>query len=1097
MINKFAISLSISLLLISWSCSQQQNPYHATLNDAWEEFANPQDSTRTKVWWFHGETETTREGITADLEAYKRAGVGGVVYYDQVHGKGENALEAMSPEWWDMLRFAASEAKRLDLSFEVNVSNGYVAGGKWISNALSMQRLTAVDTLVQGGKRLDMILPIPNRSEFWDVAVLAMPVNKDYWETSRTRKPIVSSNIPGINAEEFLLERSKLPNIPPQKSGEPVFINLDFENDFTARSMTYKVRMRGKATTGAMNEPGPPADEFYSPSFIRQPDLGTLEVSDDGIHYRKVCDIKPIYQAAGSRWNQKTLSFPAVTGRYFRLNLHDWCLPGDSRTDMPFGNLILSSRARMDQWEERAGLYSEYILADKTPDYRGNEVIDPTSIVNLTKQMDKDGRLEWDAPEGVWLIVRFAHESTGGPTKHGRKNLMGLECDKMSKEAVKVHWDNYFGKILDTLRVAGTPPMGVIMDSHEAGSQNWTPGFEHEFLKRRGYDILTFLPAMMGYVVDSREISDGFLYDLRCTVSDMVAENYFGTLQELSTDAGITFTAQATGNGLSLAADNVKAKGQVQKPQGEFWAKHKHGSYDIKETSSAAHIYGKLIASAEAYTDMKFSQSLAEMKNLADFAYASQLNEFVVCASASQPWLDKFPGNTGGGRHYCLNRNNTIWEYSRPFWDYQARCAAMMRKGMPVVDICIFLGENPPVKLLTYRLPDIPEGYDFDVCTADAFVNRMRPKNGEITLPDGMSYRMLVLQKNKDITWKTLRHIASLVKAGVPVYGSRPEHSGSFTDFSSEQAYQQLADELWGVNPSSSGSRQVGKGRIYWGISLEEALNHSGIRPDCGVKSNYTVTDKIYFAHRRLADAEMYFINNHSRESFNDRITLRTLYTHAEYWNPVDGKRYQLPVVSTGADGLEIKLSLASNESGFIVVSDQPKKDLPVWASLQDEKKTSVEGSWNVFFDPEWGGPGEVVFPQLTDWTENSHPGIRYYSGTAVYSKSIQLEKLTSNEQLLLRFDSISFMAKVWMNGQEVSTVWCSPWEADITDFVQQRENKLQIEVVNSLMNRMIGDASLPESKRFTYAFPEIAKPTDKLVPSGITDKLWIVSQTQ
>lgn len=1081
-------------LLTSGACSHKPSS-GLTLEQAWVEFSKPEDSTRTKVWWFHGETETTREGITADLEAFKRVGVGGVVYYDQVHGEGVNAFLAFSPEWWDMLRFAASEAKRIGLSFEANISNGYVAGGPWITDKLSMQRLTAVDTLVSGGQKFDAVLTLPNRSEFWNVAVLAFPVTASGWQTSLIQKPKVSCNLPELTAGDFLRHDVNLVSIPAQKQGQAVYVVMDFRKEFTARSLTYKVRQRGKATTGAMNEPGPPAEDFYGAAYIKQPDLGELEVSDDGITYRKICEIKPIYQAAASRWHQKTISFPAAKARYFRLNLHDWCHPGDSRPDMPFGNVILSSRARMDQWEEKAALYSEYILADQTPDYSKLEIIDPRQIVDITSKMNKDGRLQWDMPEGDWMIMRFVHEPTGGPTKHGRVNLKGLECDKMSREAVLVQWNNYFKRILDTLIVAGIPPSGMIMDSHEAGSQNWTPGFEREFLKRRGYDIKTFLPSMMGYIVESKEITDGFLYDLRCTVSDLVSDNYFGTLDSLARSAGINFTAQATGNGLSLVADNVKAKGHVQKPQGEFWAKHTHGSYDIKETSSAAHIYGKQIASAEAYTDAKFSQSLAEMKNLADFAYACHVNEFVICASAYQPWLDKYPGNTGGGRHYCLNRNNTVWEYSRSFWDYQARCAGMMRKGTPVIDLCIYLGENPPIKLITHRLPEIPKGYDFDVCTADALQNRMFAENGEIVLPDGMSYKMLILQGNNDISLKTLRRIALLVKAGVPIYGSRPERSGSFNDIPYEKEYQKLADELWGSNPASSGNRSCGKGNIYWGISPEEALKREQIRPDCELNSENIPTNKVYFAHRRLVDAEMYFLNNHSANSFNDKINLRTLYTHAEYWNPLDGKRYKLPVLSSGNEGLLIQLILAPNESGFVLATNKENNELPIWSAPENEIISPIEGSWNVLFDPKWGGPGDIVFSELTDWTKNTDFRIKYYSGPAIYRKTIKSVQAKAGEQILLRFNNLSFMGKVWLNGQEVTTVWCSPWEADITAYIRPGENKLEIEVINSLMNRMIGDASLSESKRFTYAYPEIVKPSDNLVPSGIMDGISIVQR--
>ena len=1091
---KFLNTVLIGCAVMGGACSLSHPITDMTTKEkAWEEFSHPVDSTRTKVWWFHGETETTREGITADLEAYKRAGIGGVVYYDQVHGKAENALPALSPAWWDMLRFAASEAKRIGLSFEVNLSNGFVAGGPWITKRLGMQRLIASDTLVSGDQHFSAILSKPGKDECWDVAVLAFPATRQNWETSYHRRPRITTTPSHILGKSLFQPDGTLVTIPARAAGESVLVNLDFGEDFTARSISYQVRPRGaKSSTGAMNPPGHPAESFYGLGYQKLPDIGQLEVSNDGINYERVCDLKPIYQTPSNRWIQKTISFPAVKARYFRLNFHDWYLPKDTRPDLVIGNFSLSSRARMDQWEERAALYSEYIQRNLTPPYEGEETIDPEKIVDLTDKMDSEGKLEWEVPAGEWVIMRFAHEPTGGPLRHGRANLMGLECDKMSVEAVTVQWENYTKPILDSLAAIGCLPAGVTMDSHEAGAQNWTPGFEQEFLRRKGYDLFSYLPAMMGYIVGSVTETDAFLYDLRRTVADVISDNYFGTLQTLCNKAGVDFTAQATGNGLSLVADNLQAKGRVQKPQGEFWAKHIHGSYDIKEASSAAHIYGKRIASAEAYTDAKFSQSLAELKNLADFAYAAQVNEFVVCASAYQPWLDKYPGSTGGGRHYCLNRNNTYWEYSRPFWDYQARCAGLMRKGMPVVDLCIYVGQNPPVKLLTYRLPEIPEGYDWDVCTSEALTTRMSTHGSKIALPDGMCYKMLVVQRNNDMPLHVLRHIAQLIEQGGVVYAPRPDSSASLKDKVDSVEYKKIVDQLWGKEDVVSGKRSVGKGTLYWGMSLAEALRQAGIRPDMGIVSGNTPTDKVYFAHRRLADADVYFVDNHSQRSFKDEVVLRTSLSNASYWDPVTGKRYRLQARLV-AEGLHVNITLLPGESGFIVVSDDSQEELMLKPTRENERLEAIKGDWQVYFDPRWGGPGEVVFPVLTDWTKHADSGIRYYSGTAVYRKKINLGKAAANEEIILRFDSLNSIGRVWLNGQEVSTVWCTPWEANLTPFVKNGENKLEIEVVNSLMNRMIGDASLPESKRLTYSYPEIAKSTDGLVPSGITGEVWLV----
>jgi hypothetical protein len=1075
--------------------SQDKKP---TMQQLRSEFSQPSAIARTKLWWFHGETETTKEGITADLVAFKREGVGGVVYYDQQHGKGENAFAAFTPIWWDMFRYAAREAKRLGLTFETHLSNGYVSGGPWITEELSMQRLEATDTLVNGGQHLNSKLPVPFRKsksgKILDVAVMAFPVPDGNWETSLNLLPKVSSNISGLNTKALIFPTdNKLISIPAQTPGASVYIVLEFNTPIVARSITYRVRAKGKSATGAMNIPGPPSDTFFGAGYIKQPDLGQLEFSEDGINYTKVCDLKPIYESPS--WNQKTISFPAIKGKYFRLNLHDWTLAKDLGQDLPFGNVVLSSQAKIDQWEEKAAHNSEYIEKDGTPTYAKSALIDTRKIINLTSKLDENGQLDWDVPFGKWVIMRFFRVSIGINTKHGRPNLIGLESDKLSATATKVQFNNYFKVMFDSLKKVGIPLKGLHMDSHEAGSQNWTAGFEKRFKQRRGYDTHIYLPALMGYIVGSKEETSGFLFDMRLTLSDLVSDEYFGTLDSLCRASGVTLTAQAVGNGLTMVADNFKAKGKVEKPQGEFWAYQTNGSYDVKETSSAAHIYGKPIASAEAFTDLKFSQSLAEAKNVADYAYASGAQEFVVCASAYQPWLDKIPGSTGGGRQYVLNRNNPFWNYSRPFWDYQARCAALMRNGRSVADICIYLGENAPVKLLAYRLPLIPEGYDFDVCTQDALINRLSAKDGQIVLPDGVSYQILVLEHKGDLSLIALRKIVKMVKNGVTVYGVRPIGSGSLKDAASRQEYQTLLNQLW--DNASIGSKIVGKGKVYWGMTLAQALTMNGIKPDAGFKSGNTITDKVYFAHRRFGDHDIYFFNNHSKNIFRDSIRLRTNAIKAEYWDPTSGKQFSVPISAAGNDGLLVNIVLQPDESGFIVTSKEMASSLPQKLSGIGEQSTSIDGDWKVFFDPKWGGPGEVTFNKLTDWTQHPDQRIKFYSGTAVYRKIIQCSKLTSGEQVLLRFPQLGSVARVVINGKEVSTVWCSPWEADLTAHIKKGGNTVEIYVANCLTNRMIADALLPQSERFTYAYPEIASPKDRLIASGIIDKVLLVKRSK
>jgi hypothetical protein len=1079
---KYLLSLVLSLFTIV-TFSQRSNPF--SLLHALDGFHSVPDSTRTKVWWFHGETETTKEGITADLEAFKRAGVGGVVYYDQSHGKAPDALPGFSPQWWEMLRFAAQEARRLGLTFELHISDGYVAGGPWITDELSMKRLIATETVIKGGGMFagKLEAPVQQSGFFRDVAVLALPLKSGVGVSSGTVPYTVTSNLTEGKAASILGSSSTtLTTIPASDSG--AYINLKFGQLFEARSITYKVAARGKATTSATNVPGPPASSFVGTGYRKLPDIGELEASDDGLHYYKVCSLKPIYKAHES-WRQKTIAFNPVKAKYYRLYLHDWWEKEESNKSLNIGSVVLNAAAKLDQWEEKAGLFAEYMETESTPAYAPAETIASTDIMNVTAFVDSAGTLRWNAPAGNWMILRFAYVSTGANIKHGRKNLIGRECDKLSAKAAVVHWDNYVGRILDTLQATpGTAVAGIAMDSHEAGAQNWTDNFMTEFKSRRGYDLTRFLPVMAGYIVDGVKESAGFLYDVRRNIADLMSDNYYGVLDSLCRKRGLVFTAQAIGNALCIAGDPIQAKSKVNKPQGEFWVIHPDGNYDIKESSSAAHLYGKKIASAEAYTDAKYSTSVAELKSLADYAYAFGINEFVICASAYQPWLDKVPGSTGGGRQYAINRNNTWWNFSRPFWDFQSRNAHLMRGGASSIDLCVYLGENAPVKILTYRLPDIPGGFDFEAFTSDALINRMTAKNGKIYLPDGVAYKMMILPRNGDISLPALRKIASIVREGGRVYGAKPAQSGSFADWNEKQEYDSIAGLLWGRQPATYGSNTYGKGMLYWGSSLGSALIASGISPDIAMASGDTKHAHIYFAHRKFVDGDLYFVDNH-KDSVEDNIfTFAATGKQVQLWNTVTGERFAIPIKKTEPHSVSVHLQLAPRESFFVVLTDQ-SENLPAinWPAPTD-KSESLNSDWDIVFDAKAGGPGYQKLPVLRDWTAFTDPSIKYYSGTAVYSKTVFIRPF--KEEIFLDIGNPGSIAQVLINGKDAGIIWCSPWQLKITSYLRSGDNEIKILVANSLMNRMIYDAQLPENKRITYAYPMITDGTESLIPSGL-----------
>jgi hypothetical protein len=985
-----------------------------------EGFTHPQDTTRTKVWWFHGQTPTTRAGITADLEAMRHAGVGGVVYYDQVHGSPEaGTLTALSPEWWEMLSFAAQEAQRLGLTFEANISNGYVAGGSWITPEYAMQHLAWTEGIVRGGGSLQVVIPVeqPRWGYHGDVAVLALPYTAS------------------------LMEERNFGDIPTQRAGEAADIVLDCGREFTARSLSYNMKARGKAQSSAMNYPCPPAPSFVGYGYTELPTMGELEVSDDGTNYRPICTLEPIYRDLdGSR--NLTLAFPPTTGRYFRLHLHDWWLDAEHDPALRILSARLSARARVDRFEHKNGSYADYLSHDLTPTYPDSDLLHQRDLIDLTDCLHGDTILWADAPEGEWLVVRFYHEPTGRNSKHGRAEVLGPECDKMNAEAAAWHWRHYPQAVIDSVRSHGASIVGITMDSHEQGAQNWTRGFDAYFAALNGYELRPWLPVMAGWIMDNAEQSDDLLRDVRRTIAEKITTDYYDTFRRLSHDQHVTLTAQATGGAQPIVSDQIAVKRVVDKPQGEFWQHYPDGTYDIKECSSAAHLYGKPIASGEAFTDARYNQPLSYIKQLADAAYGLGANEFVICASAAQPWTDRTPGNTAGGRQYCFNRNSTYWDMSGPFWDYQARCAYLLRQGLPVHDLAIYLGDDVPMKVLAHSMPQLPTGYDYDVCTTDALFHRMSVgDSGRIALPDGVQYQAIVVKRDAFVSAASCARLDSMQQAGVPVW--RDGDAETFAEFATRR----------GLNPDLIAP------------------------PD----------RRTYFAHRRTTDADIYLITNHEDTPIDFTYGLHATRRNVEVWDAVTGQRYRAST-SMSTDYTHLRLALAARASLFVVLSDnEPNRQLTAYTIHTEQATMPLRTGWQVRFDNHHGAVRTWAMDSLRDWTSSTEPIIRYYSGTAVYTRTFTLRPRRSHHYTL-HFGTLHDMARVVVNGQEAGIVWCSPFSLDITPYLRSGHNELRIEVANSLYNRMIGDASLPEAERTTWATTPIVTAQTPLCPSGMAD---------
>ena len=451
-------------------------------------------------------------------------------------------------------------------------------------------------------------------------------------------------------------------------------------------------------------------------------------------------------------------------------------------------------------------------------------------IVVLTDQIDKEGHLAWDVPAGQWTLLRVGHTTTGKDNHPAPLAGRGLECDKLSKEAAEVHFNNLMGKLIaDNQPLAGEKRtlVSTHIDSWEVGSQNWTPRFREEFRRLRGYDPLPLLPVMSGRVVDSVEVSERFLWDVRQTVNDLLCENYASHFRTLAHRHGMRLSIEAYD---APPCDDMTYAGRADEPMAEFWswagdipaAGHR---YSATEITSSAHVYGKPIVGAEAFTATdaeKWQGHPANLKALGDWAFCEGVNRFVFHRYALQPWTapDRPPGMSMGpwGLHY--ERTQTWWEQSRAWHEYLARCQFILQQGLFVADLCFLAPESSPQRFKSpvkvgYERP----GYNFDGCPAEAVITRMSVKDGRLVLPDGMSYRMLVLPQVRTMTPRLLRKVRDLVQAGAIVVGAPPAKSPSLEDYPRcDEEVRTLARELWGDSPGPTDlpGRAVGSGRVVW-----------------------------------------------------------------------------------------------------------------------------------------------------------------------------------------------------------------------------------------------------------------------------------------
>lgn len=1108
-------------------------------------FPTPQDDARPWVYWFWMRGNITRDGITADLEAMQRVGIGGVLIMDVNEGTpsgpcvaGAPPLDFMGTNWQEMFEFACSEAQRLGLKVNMTNDAGWCgSGGQWITLETSMQKVVWTRTVITGGRTITQQMKIPEHVDGY-----------------------------------------KIP---------PAFI-----------SPTQRAELSGIHVTG--------------PGYYRDIALLAFPVPDTEPN------VIPRFQAMADGSGAYTVlqqNIPAPA---------NWPLVPAA------GNVPISS------------------------------------IVDISSYMNSEGQLNWNAPPGNWAILRIGHTSTGMPNHPAPISGTGLESDKLSKKATKLQFDSQMGKLIaDVAGLAGKGKtlVSTHIDSWETGSQNWTPTFPEDFKRLRGYDITKFLPALTGTVVENMDISERFLWDFRATISDLLVENYAAYMRELAVKHGLRLTIEGYAG---VPANELDYGGQAVEPMGELWSTPRFQNWtDVIEMASAGHTFGHRIIGLETFTSsgdgMKGYPAI--VKDIGDWAFCAGINRFVFHRYTMQPWTEPHyaPGMSMGpfGLHY--ERTETWWKLTKPWHEYVTRCCYLLRQGLYVADICYLQAEGGPMSIQPpgYLGPNGASprpGYNYDACSVEVVLKRMSVLHDRLVLPDGTSYRVLVLPESQTMTPTLLNKIKEFVDGGATVIGPRPMKSPSLSNYPHCDAeVQKIAAILWDT------------GKIISGKTADQILSERGVAPDFA--SDHP--EAINFCHRKMADADIYFVANgkaaieypFAGESLLANCAFRITGVTPEFWDPETGKIMPVPAYESSNDVTRIPIMLGPKGSIFVVfrrhhaatikdpirsISHNGKILLAADTKLQPAKKLkiniisatygipgdaartrnvkaiveqlvdagethfpvlkmfeiggdpapgvvktltinyvldghkgriiqhdgqevifeepepvfhqhltletnsdghiqavvtlagqyqyvlasgmqstfsvselprsiAIEGPWNVTFPSGWGAPEQIKLNKLIAWNTHPDDGVRYFSGTAEYQTEFELpiDLLVPDRRIYLDLGQVAVMARANVNGHDLGILWKPPFLLDVTDVLKSGRNIVSISVTNLWINRMIGDLQLPEDPdrylgptwwhgtlkkwpkwlldgkpnpygRYTFTTWQVYNKTDPLVESGL-----------
>lgn len=1066
----FILSLT-GLCLIFAGCNKQSDDGLDI-----QQFINPPQQSKVHTWWHWMDGAITKEGITRDLEAMKEQGISQATILNiglfKNRDFGVPRVDFNTEQWYEMFKWAVSEANRLGITLGAHNCDGWSSsGGPWIKPQNAMKQYSWAKTQVTGGQTISIDLPKPFAvdSFYADVAVLA------YKQDGSANKFTVAKTIVSHNDSligNTLTDGSPVSAVKLSKNSK---ITIAFEQDFEASEIT--LHPRKAFMWGDLNE----VSAIFS-----------LSASTNGKSYKKITDLK-------MRGLNKNFSFQfeKAKARFFRLevtelnNINEWL-------SYTLAEIHLSEAGGKPAYSPGILFHQEKVGAVKIalPNHldsvseqtAGN--LAPADIVDLTGKLTPDGKLNWNAPAGNWTIVRFGYTITDAHNAPATPNGYGRECDKMDSAAVSLHFKNFPQKLIDAAgNLSGSTFKFLLIDSWECSFQNWTNNFPAEFEKRRGYSLNQWIPVLCGDVVGSVQQSEAFLYDYRRTIADLIEEYYYKHFSDLCHKNKLEMHAEAIyGGGGYPPLDILRTNKHADMPMFEFWAGHNVQTAFTEYTptarpnndfpASAALFYDKPVLGSEAYTAFAhYSESPTDLKPFGDRAFCTGINQMILHSYVHQPTENK-PGMTLGHFASHFNRHNPWWQFAKEWMLYQNRIQYILQKGTVQNDVLFYLGDQLPQFTEIANFKELPLGYNANFCNFDILNNKLSVSNGKLNFGNKASFSLLCLPNTTKMELATLKRIEELVNNGAIVYAPKPTQTLSLQNFEQSNAeLKTLAAKLWGkIDGKTVTENQYGNGKIIWGKPIATVLKEIELLPDFTTGANDSL--QFLFIHKKIGNLQVYFVANQTPKNVAANCLFRVSKLSPQVWSPENGT-VSLPVFETVNDlQTAVKYNFKPFEAVFFVFTDA-KADKPLVPKADTIKISNLKNT--ISFTPAYNSPQiqQIINNEGVEWfTNTENTAIKYFSGTAKYEITFDVsENIQPTDSVLLNIGNVEAIANVTLNGKNIGIAWTPTRIFNVTGLLKNA-NKLEIEVATTFRNRFIGD------------FVEFGKVQTVWTSTGISDFL-------